>query len=386
MRREIVTGCAAALLAAAALAQAAEAQSPTLLRIRNAQQVDRMVLDSAGGLVLAGNLADGPPPVSGPGARMVWWPRQAAFRAGIANATEFDPANLGYGSVALGKGNLASGGGAVAIGETSVASGTPSLALGRNAKATTDWAVAVGFSTTASATLSTAVGISSSATGTNATAVGSSSIAAAPYASAFGFNVHATGDRALALGSYVSAGFAGSIVIGDGSAQTSLSASAANQFSVRAAGGYRLFTNAGTTLGAQLQPNQTTWSALSDRRAKTAFLEVDGEDVLQRLSRVPVSTWIYRDQPDPSVRHIGPMAQDWAAAFGLSADSTTINAGDVDGVALAAARALDARTRVQAERIRALESENAAVRAALAEMRARMERMEARVAAQEGAP
>jgi hypothetical protein len=97
------------------------------------------------------------------------------------------------------------------------------------------------------------------------------------------------------------------------------------------------------TLGAQLTPGQTTWSALSDRNVKAEFLAVNG-------------------QPDREVRHIGPMAQDWQAAFGFSRDSTTINSGDFDGVNLAAVQALERRTRE-------LQAENA-------ELRARLERLE----------
>jgi len=41
-------------------------------------------------------------------------------------------------------------------------------------------------------------------------------------------------------------------------------------------------------------------------------MALDGEDVLSRLRGVPVSTWNYRSQ-DRTIRHLGPMAQDFAA-------------------------------------------------------------------------
>jgi len=84
---------------------------------------------------------------------------------------------------------------------------------------------------------------------------------------------------------------------------------------------------------------------------------VDGEDLLARLRGVPVSTWNYKAQ-DASVRHMGPMAQDFYAAFGVGEDSLRINTVDIDGVALAGVQALEARTRALAE-------ENAALRARL---------------------
>ena len=84
-----------------------------------------------------------------------------------------------------------------------------------------------------------------------------------------------------------------------------------------------------------------------------------------RLRGVPVTTWRYIAEEDRSVRHIGPMAQDWNRAFGFSGDSTTINMSDLDGVNLAAVQALDTRTAGQESRIATLERENAELRARL---------------------
>jgi uncharacterized coiled-coil protein SlyX len=78
------------------------------------------------------------------------------------------------------------------------------------------------------------------------------------------------------------------------------------------------------------------------------------------------------------------MAQDFRAAFGLGDDDKVISTVDADGVALAAAQALEARTATQQQRIDALEAQNAAQARELAEMRARMERLEALVTAGQG--
>jgi hypothetical protein len=53
---------------------------------------------------------------------------------------------------------------------------------------------------------------------------------------------------------------------------------------------------------------------VSDRSAKRDFAPVDPRDVLARLASIPVETWSYKFQ-SPSVRHIGPMAQDFAAGL-----------------------------------------------------------------------
>lgn len=76
----------------------------------------------------------------------------------------------------------------------------------------------------------------------------------------------------------------------------------------------------------------------SDRELKEGFASVDERDVLGRLMGVPVQSWSYKDSP--GVRHIGPMAQDFAAAFSVGADDRHIHMADASGVCLAAIRAL----------------------------------------------
>ena len=54
-----------------------------------------------------------------------------------------------------------------------------------------------------------------------------------------------------------------------------------------------------------------------------------------------MSEWSYTAQ-GAGVRHIGPMAQDFRASFGLGEDDKHISAVDEEGVALAAIKALQA--------------------------------------------
>jgi len=60
---------------------------------------------------------------------------------------------------------------------------------------------------------------------------------------------------------------------------------------------------------------------------KTNFAQVDGQEVLARLTKVPIQTWNYRAE-DPSVRHMGPTVQDFYAAFGPGADDRHLAALD----------------------------------------------------------
>src|SRR3954452_4551488 len=211
------------------------------------------------------------------------------------------------------------------------------------------------------------MGYQSTALGSYALALGYTANADGTGAVALGYRVTADADYSVAIGQRASTnGHAGAIVLSDASTTDSTQASANNQFSVRAAGGIRLFTNATMTVGVQVAAGGSSWAVISDRNRKEGFLAVDGEDILSRIRLLPVTTWRYRDEVDRSTLHIGPMAQDWHRAFGFTSDDHTINMSDFDGVNLAAVKALEARTT-------ALQAENA-------ELRARLERLEALVA------
>jgi hypothetical protein len=303
-----------ALLALAAVLGSSPlaAQSDILLRLRSGSPLgDRFRVDSASGFVAKGVLGVGIIPFTGAGERMMWHPNKAAFRAGsIGSAgTQWDDPNVGYYTWAGGFNTIAVGLASFAMGYQSTAMGSYSTALGYTANADGTGAVAIGYRTTADADYSVAIGQRASTNGR-----------------------------------------AGAIVFSDGSTTDSTQASANNQFTVRAAGGTRLFTNAAMTTGVNLAAGGSSWTVISDRDRKEGFLPVNGEDVLLRLRSVPVSTWRYRDEDDRTTLHIGPMAQDWHTAFGLTRDDRTINMSDFDGVNLAAIQALEARTAELQER------------------------------------
>lgn len=112
-----------------------------------------------------------------------------------------------------------------------------------------------------------------------------------------------------------------------------------NSFTVRCPGGARFYTAAGTGTGVSLAPGAGTWTSLSDRHAKENFEHVSAREVLAKVAAMPVQTWNYRTQED-SIRHIGPTAQDFKAAFGVGESETGITTVDADGVALAAIKGL----------------------------------------------
>ena len=83
-----------------------------------------------------------------------------------------------------------------------------------------------------------------------------------------------------------------------------------------------------------------------------------------------MTTWNYKSQ-DAAIRHMGPVAQDFYAAFGVGEDDTHITTIDADGVALAASQALYALAQEQAGRIASLQAENAALDARLSALEAK---------------
>jgi hypothetical protein len=82
------------------------------------------------------------------------------------------------------------------------------------------------------------------------------------------------------------------------------------------------------------------WTNSSDRNSKTEIVRADLQAVLRQLAALPIHTWRYKAE-DEAVHHIGPMAQDFRAAFGFGNDDKSITTVDADGVALAAIQGLN---------------------------------------------
>lgn len=93
-----------------------------------------------------------------------------------------------------------------------------------------------------------------------------------------------------------------------------------------------------TTTGAFLSSGGV-WTNNSDRYRKSDFTPVDEREILDQIAQMPIASWRYKaDQR--GVRHVGPTAQDFRAAFGLGEDDKHISTVDAEGVALAAIQAL----------------------------------------------
>ena len=77
----------------------------------------------------------------------------------------------------------------------------------------------------------------------------------------------------------------------------------------------------------------------SDQNLKANFSTINPRQVLDRLAVLPLAAWNYKSD-DSSIRHVGPMAQDFRAAFNLGADDKHIDMIDANGVTMAAIQGL----------------------------------------------
>jgi len=105
----------------------------------------------------------------------------------------------------------------------------------------------------------------------------------------------------------------------------------------------------------------------SDRTTKTDIFDVKPEEVLAKVDRLPISTWHYKGDAE-SVQHLGPMAQDFAALFGLGPDDRHIAPLDAAGVSLAAVQALNRKVTEKQAAIEDLARRNADLEKRLADL------------------
>jgi hypothetical protein len=291
----------------------------------------------------------------------------SAIVGGQDNSITSGDAFLGGGS-----GNSVSGSYATVGGGSGNTAGSEGAFVGGGFSNTADLntytTVGGGFGNTASAEWATVAGGNTNTASGNASNVsgGANNVASGQHATVLGGSRNtASGNQSLAAGVGSTAATTGAFVWSDDAANaTALTSTVANQFLARATGGFTFWTNATNTVGATLAPGSGAWASTSDRNMKTDIAALDDAQVLDRVGHLPIATWSY--VTEHGVRHVGPMAQDFYAAFGVGADDRHITSIDEDGVALAA--------------IKALRDQNAALRVQQRIMRAKQSAMEREIA------
>ncbi len=125
-------------------------------------------------------------------------------------------------------------------------------------------------------------------------------------------------------------------------------------FTIATDTGMVVYSSADGSTGTVLSPGSGSWASLSDREAKRDLEPVDASGVLERMAELSLYEWSYTAQGE-GTRHIGPMAQDFHAAFGLGESERHISNVDADGVAFAAIQGLNEVIEDQAQTIEDLE-------------------------------
>ncbi|HEX5870485.1 MAG TPA: tail fiber domain-containing protein [Longimicrobium sp.] len=382
---------AAALVCAASQAHG---QAGTLLEMQAGGPLsDRFQVDSSGAFTAYGFVRDvgntagcaAQQMASGAGTRFMWIPCRGAVRFGRApigaGATSWDDANMDDFTFAGGNQVIASDYGSFAYGDQVTVSST----------------VGVGFGSgvTVSGTAGFSAGASNVCSGFACTAIGYTVRAGGQGSVALGYRTTANNDYSVALGYRASNNtHTGTMVMGDESTTDSVRNQADNEFRIRYNGGIRLRVStaangntpgAGGNVGCDLTVAVPSWTCASSRTLKENFQPVDGEDVLQRIRGIPITTWNMIGG-DREVRQLGPVAEDFYAAFPLGLGNTTIGMGNIDGVNLAAAQALEARTVRLQEQLDDRTARVQALEALLAQAMVRLDQMDARLRAAEGTP
>ncbi len=147
-----------------------DASEGTTMRIKSLDAVgfavtdgndnNRLVVPYTGGIFVEGPSGTGNAtlPITGAGTRLMWYPEKASFRAGMVFGSQWDDANIGGNSTAMGMDIIASGMGSTAFGINSTASGNFSSVLGSAAIASGDYSTAMGTGTWAESGHETVLG------------------------------------------------------------------------------------------------------------------------------------------------------------------------------------------------------------------------------------
>ncbi len=324
-------------------------QSDGSISVDTSTTLGSLTVNGNNGIIATGTFGSGTSLNLGQGTRMMWYPKKGAFRAGFASGGYWDDTFIGDYSFASGAYTFADGQFSFASGNNARASGIVSTAMGDGTTALGSTSTAMGYFTIASGNFSTSMGDSTIASGLNSTALGYNAEASGLNSTAIGDYAWASGNNSTALGNSAISRSPGSFVYGDASTYHELISLVDNQFMVRAAGGYVFYTNSGMNLGARLDAGQSAWSVISDSTKKENFIPVNGEDVLNKISKFNLRSWNYKGQNPKLYRHYGPMAQEFFKAFGQDkigtiGNDTTINSADFAGINLIAIQALEKRT------------------------------------------
>lgn len=301
----------------------------------------------------------------------------ATFTGGSQTA---DSVALGHGTSATGYADFAAGDASVAAGAASTALGAKTVASGHTSFAAGDGAVASHPGSFVWADDSVDGGFSD--TGSQQFLIRATGGVGIGTNNPSGLDLYVSGKKGVKVYDIGSGDALESVQFSTqgaapGSAAVHGVTVSANAYGVMAEnispGGTALYVNApsasgtthviSTSTGAYLSAGGQ-WAPNSDRNKKFGIASLDMGSILEKVLAMPVTSWSYKVEGD-SIHHVGPMAQDFYAAFRLGEDDKHIGTVDEGGVALAAIQGLNKK----------LETDNASLHTELAELRSRVDAM-----------
>ncbi|MGR3810716.1 tail fiber domain-containing protein [Jiulongibacter sp. NS-SX5] len=297
------------------------------------------------------------------GNKMVYDANLNRFIISSGSKMEYD--STGRNSITFGNGSIAKEYGSVAIGDSCISEGHKGISIGHSALASGYESIAIGNNAESSGSHSYAFGSNTTATSGGSIAIGYNAISSGTHSKAFCNYCETTGSYTTSMGGNMNTNNKdGTFMIGDSPIGVSTHyANVANRMIMRFRNGYYLYTDGAASVGAKMLAGDNSWSTASDSTLKENFIPSNGEEVLNAVAQMRVGTWNYKTQDPSQHRHWGVMAQDFYKHFGHDAigtigSDTLIASADFDGVAFAAIKALEERTRT-------LEKENLQLKQAL---------------------
>jgi len=167
------------------------------------------------------------------------------------------------------------------------------------------------------------------------------------------YNGDVIGSESILIGgASITVNGSGSVVLGDNFNST-ISFSQNDTLIGRFQNGYYFCTSPSCATRVEIGPSGTGWGGVSDRNLKEKFKDVDGEDILKRISNLDITSWQFKSSEKDITRNmkrnIGPVAQDFykwfAKEYQLESSEKMIFETDVRGVLLVGTKALEKRTR-----------------------------------------
>lgn len=273
------------------------------------------------------------------GDRLVYYPKKSHFYVG-GGTINLNDSYIGDYSFASGFNNTPRGDYSTAFGYACSSNGEASFASGYASQANGNYSFAQGQNSIVNGVSAIGMGRAANSHGLASIALGYHPAATKAHAVSMGYYCSALDTSAYALGYRANVSHKGSFLYADASSTSATFYSTAeNQFMVRAAGGTIFYSATDLSTGVTLPAGGGAWASVSDSTKKENILPVDEIDILNKLKSIEVSEWNYKTQ-DSSIRHIGPMAQDFYALFGYGESDTTITTIDIDGVNMAALKGL----------------------------------------------